>query len=102
MSDKLTRRGFLQRGFLAGLAACAGPQRTAEITPVTPMNTSLPTSPTAESTPIPGSTRRGSTANWTATRCSARCASAGAPPPQEGGASAATRSTSAGDALPTL
>ena len=37
---ELTRRVFLQRGCLAalgaGLAACAGPQRLAEVTPVEP------------------------------------------------------------------
>ena len=38
MRGKLTRRAFLQEGFLAALGAgmmsCAGPQRTVEITPV--------------------------------------------------------------------
>jgi hypothetical protein len=73
---KLTRRKFLQKGFLAalgaGLVSCAGPQRLAEITPLQPTDTVTspptftftptqrptltaepPPTPTAEGTPIP-------------------------------------------------
>jgi pyruvate formate lyase activating enzyme len=76
MKRKLTRRKFLQKGFLAalgaGLVSCAGPQRLAEITPVEPTDTvtppltltptptprptltaEAPPTPTAEGTPIP-------------------------------------------------
>ena len=79
MKRKLTRRKFLQKGFLAalgaGLVSCAGPQRLVEITPVEPTDTvtpspaftpdELPTrptftltaeappTPTAEGTPVP-------------------------------------------------
>jgi pyruvate formate lyase activating enzyme len=71
MRGKLTRRKFLQKGFLAalgaGLVSCAGPQRLAEITPVKPTDTiapsltltpdELPTRPTftltAEAPPTP-------------------------------------------------
>jgi hypothetical protein len=46
MRGKLTRRKFLQKGFLAALGArlvsCAGPQRLAEITPVEPTDTVAP------------------------------------------------------------
>ena len=76
MRGKLTRREFLQKGFLAalgaGLVSCAGPQRLAEITPLQPTDTvtspptftstptqrptltaEAPPTPTAEGTPIP-------------------------------------------------
>ncbi len=43
MRGRVTRREFLQKGFLAalgaGLVSCAGPQRLAEITPVKPTET---------------------------------------------------------------
>lgn len=75
MRGKLTRREFLQKGFLAalgaGLVSCACPQRLAEITPVKPTDTvaspsaftpairptlatEVPPMPTAQGTPIPG------------------------------------------------
>jgi len=57
MKGELTRREFLQKGFLAalgaGLVSCAGPQRLAEITPVKLMDVAPPT-PTAETAPISG------------------------------------------------
>jgi pyruvate formate lyase activating enzyme len=57
MKGKLTRREFVQKGFLAvlgtGLASCAGPQRLAEITPAKQTDKAPPTS-AAESVPTPG------------------------------------------------
>jgi pyruvate formate lyase activating enzyme len=57
MKGKLTRREFLHHGFLAalgaGLAACAGPQRLAETTPLKLTDEASPR-PTVEGTPIPG------------------------------------------------
>lgn len=73
MSGELTRRKFLQKGFLAalgaGLASCAGPQRLVETTPIQPTDAvgsltptptrrlplavEAPSTPTAEATPIP-------------------------------------------------
>jgi pyruvate formate lyase activating enzyme len=56
MRGKLTRREFIQQGFLAalgaGLVSCAGPQRLAEITPVEPTDTAAsPPAPTLTPTP---------------------------------------------------
>ena len=49
MRGRLTRREFLQTGFLAalgaGLAACGDPQRLAEITPLEPIATLAPSTP---------------------------------------------------------
>ena len=56
MRGKLTRREFLQKGFLAalgaGLVSCAGPQRLAEITPDEPTDTVTP-SPTSTPDELP-------------------------------------------------
>jgi pyruvate formate lyase activating enzyme len=75
MKEKLTRREFLHRGFLAalgaGLVSCASPGRLTEVMRVTPTDTAAPpptftptptkkptpteapATPTAESTPVP-------------------------------------------------